>query len=72
MTMSMRIEDCTILFAECLTVRDAILTVIQKDILLIIVHCDSKAVVSPINGRSEMPQDIINLIEVCQMFVRSL
>lgn len=59
---SKRYGDSSILVAECLIVREAIPTMIQKGIQKVIVQNDFQLVFNFINGKLIVPKDIINIV----------
>lgn len=63
MAKSKRVGDCSIIVAECFTVREALLVTIKKYIQRIITQRDSQLVGNSINGEICVPKDTINLIE---------
>lgn len=56
-------QDCSILVAGCLATREAILLVIQKCVSRIIIYSDSQLVVTSINRKIGVPEDVVNLVE---------
>lgn len=59
-TNGKQIDDCPIIVAATLSVRETVLMAIQKNI---IIESDSQSVVNSINRKIMVPKDITNLVE---------
>lgn len=55
--------DCSILLAECLTIREAIMVAVKKKLHRIIIDSDSQLVMNTSHGKISARRDIVSIVE---------
>lgn len=71
-TSTKRLGDCSILLAECVTVRQAAILTTKMHILKISIHSDSMIVVNAVNDKIVVRKNIINIIENIRLILLNI
>lgn len=59
-TKGKQIDDCSVLMADCVVIREAVLLAIQREFQRIIIRSNSQLVVNSVNNRIRVYKDIIS------------